>query len=123
MPLEYNKELISKAKELRKEMTPQERRLWYMFLRKHELRFQRQKVIGNYIVDFYCHSARLVIEIDGSQHYSAKSMNYDEQRKTSLESQGLHTVRIANNDVNERFETVCNHIDNIVKELMQNQRS
>ena len=84
MSLEYNKNLIPRAKELRKNATPQENRLWYDFLSKHEVRFQRQKAIGNYIVDFYCYRAGLVIEIDGSQHFTQEGIQKDRFRTEIL---------------------------------------
>ena len=77
MSLDYNKENISLSKTLRKNATPQENRLWYDFLSKYEFRFQRQKAIGDFIADFYCHDARLIIELDGSQHYDEKQMLKD----------------------------------------------
>ncbi|MGM9632138.1 MAG: endonuclease domain-containing protein, partial [Eubacteriales bacterium] len=70
MSLDYNKKNITLAKNLRKNATPQENHLWYDFLSKYEVRFQRQKAIDNFIADFYCHKAKLIIEIDGSQHYT-----------------------------------------------------
>jgi len=114
MSHKYNNRLIPLAKQLRKDMTAQERRLWYQYLRMHPIRFQRQKVIGNYIVDFYCHRAKLVIEIDGSQHYTDEGQRYDEKRDEVLKSLGLSICRVANNDVNERFSAVCQHIDCVV---------
>ena len=82
--IKYNGNLISKAKELRKNSTPQENHLWYDFLRTYTLKFQRQKVIGNYIVDFYCDKAKIVIEIDGSQHYEDISKEYDAEKGQEL---------------------------------------
>ena len=70
--LETNKELNTAAKELRRNMTKEEKRLWYDFLKSYPIQFNRQKVIGNYIVDFYCKSANIVIEIDGAQHYEKR---------------------------------------------------
>jgi len=116
MSLKYNKTLIQRAKELRHNMTPQERLLWHLFLKQHPIRFQRQKVIDNYIVDFYCHRAKVVIEIDGSQHYSDDGRCYDSEREKVLANYGLYTIRIANNDVNLRFREVCQHIDDFVRE-------
>ncbi len=86
---EYKKSNIPLAKMLRKNMTPWERKLWYEFLRSYPVRFQRQKAIGNYIVDFYCAKARLVIELDGGGHYLEKQMDYDKIRKNELESMNL----------------------------------
>ena len=91
-------------------MTPQERKLWYEFLRELPIRFQRQKTIKNYIVDFYCHKAGLVIEIDGSQHYEEKEALYDIKRTEELEELGLKVIRYSNYDINTSFEAVCRHI-------------
>ncbi|MGN0563065.1 MAG: endonuclease domain-containing protein, partial [Candidatus Fimenecus sp.] len=87
--LKYNKDLIAYAKELRKNMTPWENKLWNWFLRDYPIRFQRQKVIDNYIVDFYCAKARLVIELDGGGHYTGEQMQYDANRTEILEKYGL----------------------------------
>jgi len=114
MSLKYNHALIKRAKELRNSMTPQERQLWHLFLKQYPIRFQRQKVIGNYIVDFYCHRAKLVVEIDGSQHYSDEGKQCDKEREKVLASYGLHIIRIANNDVNFRFREACQFIDDFV---------
>jgi len=115
MPFIYNKNNINSAKNLRKNATPQENHLWYDFLRNYEVRFQRQKAIGNYIVDFYCFSAKLVIEIDGSQHFTDKEMVCDQQRTDYLEKLGLRVIRISNRQINEEFRAVCEHIDEMVK--------
>ena len=115
MSLPYNNKLIPYAKKLRKNATPWERKLWFYFLKDYEIRFQRQKAIGNYIVDFYCHSAKLVIEIDGSQHFYDEEQVYDHQRTEYLEQMGLHVLRISNRQINEEFKSVCEHIDMIVK--------
>ena len=115
MPLNYNKNNINSAKNLRKNATPQENHLWYDFLRQYEVRFQRQKAIGNYIVDFYCFRAKLVIEIDGSQHFAGEEVAYDQQRTDYLEKLGLRVIRISNRQINEEFRSVCEHIDAIVK--------
>ncbi|MBQ1242050.1 MAG: endonuclease domain-containing protein, partial [Oscillospiraceae bacterium] len=111
----YSKENIPLARELRRNMTEQERRLWYGYLRKHTPRFQRQKAIGGYIVDFYCAAAHLVLELDGSQHYETAQQEKDAERTSFLESCGLRVVRIPNNAVNENFRGVCEHIDELVK--------
>ena len=93
---EYNKANIPLAKNLRKNMTPWERKLWYEFLRYYPIRFQRQKAIGNYIVDFYSAKARLVIELDGGGHYTAEQMGKDNIRTKELESMNLTVLRICN---------------------------
>ncbi|MBQ2743860.1 MAG: endonuclease domain-containing protein [Oscillospiraceae bacterium] len=107
MSLTYKKNLIPLAKVLRKNMTKQEQHLWYDFLRKSPLRFQRQKVIDGYIADFYCHSAKLVIEIDGSQHYTDKALEYDEERTSVINSYGIEVLRFTNRDIDTRFKDVC----------------
>ena len=92
----YNKANIPLAKELRKNMTPWERKLWYDFLRGYPIRFQRQKSIGDYIVDFYCAKAGLVIELDGGGHYTAEQAEKDAVRTKNLESMNLSVMRICN---------------------------
>ena len=116
MSLEYNKNLIPRAKELRKYMTPQERHLWYDYLAKYPIRFQRQKAIDNYITDFYCHTAKLVVEIDGGQHFTSDGMAYDEERTKVLESYGLQVIRFSNDDIDRRFPFVCQQIDKLCKD-------
>ncbi len=118
---EYNKENIPFAKALRKNMTPWERKLWYDFLRSYPVRFQRQKAIGNYIVDFYCAKAGLVLELDGGGHYTAKQAEKDEVRTRELESMNLKVVRICNLDIDRNFRGVCAYIDLAVKNLSLSQ--
>lgn len=110
MSLPYEKKKIGRAKALRKNATPQERRLWFQFLREYSPRFQRQKAIEGYIVDFYCHYAKLVVELDGSQHYKPQEIEYDEKRSACLEKYGLKILRFSNEDVNRRFQSVCQAI-------------
>ena len=119
MKIPKNDDLLENARRLRKEMTPQERRLWYSFLRSYPIKFYKQRIIGEYIVDFYCASAKLVIEIDGSQHYDEKMMKHDEKRTEYLESLGLLVVRYSNADINVRFDRVCESIYNIVQQRIQ----
>ena len=116
MKFRHNPELTPYAKQLRKKMTKEERRLWYDFLRDYPVRFLRQKVIGNFIADFYCHQAKLVIELDGSQHYEEAGLAYDAERTAFLEGLGLRVLRIPNNEVNNNFRGVCEYIDAAVKE-------
>ena len=96
-------------------MTKEERHLWYDFLRRYPVRFLRQKVIDRYIVDFYCHDARLIVELDGSQHYGRQEQQNDAERTQKLESRGLTVVRIPNNEVNRNFAGVCEYIDHLVR--------
>ena len=118
---DYNKENIPLAKTLRKNMTPWERKLRYGFLRYYPVRFQRQKAIGNYIADFYCAKARLVIELDGGGHYTAELARKDEMRTKDLESMNLTVVRICNLDIDRNFSGVCEYIDLTVKRLSLSQ--
>jgi very-short-patch-repair endonuclease len=114
--MEYNKELTPLAKALRKEMTRQERHLWYDFLRYYPVKVYKQKVIGNYIVDFYCHSAKLVFEIDGSQHYLDEGAVRDDKRTRYINSLGIEVIRFSNSDVDKNFDGVCEMIDLKIKE-------
>ena len=115
MQARYNEQLIPRAKQLRKDMTKEERRLWYDYLRAYPVKFSRQKVMGNYIVDFYCAEAKLVIELDGSQHYEPDEAKKDAERTAFLEQYGLRVLRFANNEVNENVRGVCEYIDAMVK--------
>ena len=116
MKYNHNKSLVSIGRVLRKNMTKEERHLWYDFLRGYPIRFIRQKIIGNYIVDFYCAKAGLVIELDGSQHYEHKGLVEDLERTKYLETQGLKVIRIPNNEIHNNFSGVCEFIDNEVKQ-------
>ena len=113
--MEQRKELKPKAQVLRKNATKEENLLWYNFLRLYKPQFRRQYVIGDYIVDFYCHKAKLVVELDGSQHCESEAMEYDQMRTVYLQSQGLHVLRVSNLDVMRRFVDVCDAIDQTVK--------
>lgn len=115
MSLDYNSKLIKNAINLRNNLTPQERHLWYDYLSKCPIRFQRQKVIDSYIVDFYCAKAKLVIELDGSQHYRDDEKEKDDLRTNTPEKFGLHVLRISNYDLDRNFQGVCAEIDKIVK--------
>ena len=114
MQAKHNKELTPLAKQLRREMTKEERHLWYDFLRTYPVRFSRQKVLGRYIVDFYSAKAKLVIGLDGSQHYGAEQAEKDAERTAFLNGYGLQVIRIPNHEVSENFEGVCAYIDAVV---------
>ena len=114
----HNTKLTDNAKELRKNMTKEERHLWYDFLRSYSARFLRQKVIDSYIVDFYCHEARLIIELDGSQHFEEKGLLKDKIRTEKIENRNLTVIRIPNNEINKNFKGVCEYIDLLVKQLL-----
>ena len=115
MQTKKNKELVPVAKQLRKNMTKEERHLWYDFLRSYPLHIYRQRVLGKYNVDFYCAKAKLVIELDGSQHYDEENMKKDAERTTFLEGYGLKVIRISNREINQNFRGVCEYIDAQIK--------
>ena len=115
---DYKKTNIPLARKLRQNMTPWERKLWYEFLREYPVRFQRQKAIGNYIVDFFCASRDLVIELDGGGHYYEEQRIADAKRTASLEAMGLRVLRICNLDVDRNFRGVCEFIDNEVRKSL-----
>ena len=114
MPV-YTPKLIERARELRHNMTTQERRLWYCFLRNHSLKFYRQRPIGGYIADFYCRKLKLVIEIDGQQHYNANSIEYDKVRNEYMNTLGLKVIRFNNHEIDCDFQNVCTKINRIVE--------
>ena len=111
----YNKDLVSNAQALRKNMTPEERHLWYDFLKRLPIRAHRQYNIGNYIVDFYIPKKQLVIEIDGIQHLTKENKEKDRTRDSFLEGQGLNVLRFSNESIRTSFTDVCqiilNHIE------------
>ena len=119
MSLDYNEKNITLAKNLRKNATPQENHLWYDFLSKYEIRFQRQKAIDNFIADFYCHKAKLIIEIDGSQHYEEENRRNDEIRTEILGGYDLKVIRFTNRQIDTNFRGVCEYIDAIVQESIK----
>ena len=118
MSLPYNKNLIPLAKKLRRDATPQERRLWNDFLKDYPVRFQRQKVIGDYIVDFFCHSARLVIELDGDQHGEPENSRRDAMRTADLGKLDLKVLRFTNQEIEKSLEAVCSSINRAVRERL-----
>ena len=122
MQSKHNKQLVPFAKQLRKELTKEERHLWYDFLRTYPVRFSRQKVLGKYIADFYSAEAKLVIELDGSQHYEDGNIKKDTERTTFLEGYGLTVIRIPNNEVSRNFRGVCEYIDSAVKQSLSQLR-
>ena len=115
MDRKHNKNLLPFANELRKNMTKEERHLWYDYLRDYPVKVTRQKILGMYIADFYCASAKLAIEIDGSQHYKDAGARNDAKRTEYLNKYGITVVRISNLDVLKNFEGVCVYIDEQIK--------
>lgn len=103
----YDKKLKSRADELRKNMTQQEWNLWYFYLRNHRLKWYRQRIIDRFIVDFYCHAAKLVIEIDGKQHYTEQGIAYDVERTQVLQGYGLKVLRYTNQQLECNFQEIC----------------
>ncbi len=119
MDWKHNKNNVPFARQLRKNMTQEERHLWYDFLRTYPIKFLRQKTIGRYIVDFYCAEAQLVVELDGSQHFMDKYIGADEERTKYLEQYGITVLRIPNNEVFRNFRGVCEYIDEVVKQSLR----
>ena len=117
--MERNDKLIENARNLRKAMTKEEAHLWYQCLCRAKYRFRRQYVIGNYIVDFYCHQAKLVVELDGSQHCEPDAIEYDRRRTEYLQQQGLYVLRLSNRDVATQFRSVCETIDIAVRDRLR----
>lgn len=111
----YNHKLLENARNLRKNMTRQEKHLWYDYLKNCSVKWYRQRVIDHYIVDFYCHKARLIVKLDGSQHYTADGEEYDEIRTEILEQYQLEVLRFSNHEVNQNFDSVCRMIEEKVK--------
>ena len=116
MRIPKKKNLTKTSQTLRRNMTKEERHLWYDFLKDYPVQFNRQKVIGGYIVDFFCFQAKLIVELDGSQHFEEEVLVYDEQRTNYFKSAGLDILRIPNNEIWENFSGVCEEIDHVVKD-------
>lgn len=114
-----NPAMTPRARELRREMTPQERYLWFDFLRDYPVRFRRQRVIESFVADFYCSRALLVIEIDGSQHFTPQGQAYDLERSAIFETYGIQVLRFSNYEVDTQFEAVCNLIRHVTEDRMQ----
>lgn len=119
MRKKYNKEMIPVAKMLRKNMTKEEKHLWYDFLHDHPVHFKRQKALGKYVADFYSAEARLVIELDGSQHFTDVGKSKDKERTKYLEEYGIHVLRFKNYQVREGFRSVCKQIDEAIEQAKE----
>ena len=122
MDYKHNSRLVPNAKNLRKAMTKEERHLWYDFLRTYKVRFLRQKILGKYIADFYCPAAKVVIELDGSQHYEPMGLEKDTERTTYLQQYDISVIRIPNNAVMQNFRGVCDYIDLQVRQSLSQLR-
>ena len=112
----YNKKLCDTARMLRKNMTKQECQLWHNYLIICIPRWRRQRVIDQYIVDFYCSKAKLIIELDGSQHYTVEGEEYDSVRTEVLEQYGLEVIRFSNDEIDRHFDDSCRYIEEKIKE-------
>ncbi len=116
--IKKNNQLLDTAKELRRTMTKQEKHIWYDFLRYYPIKIYKQRIIDSFIVDFYCAKAKLVIEIDGAQHYTPQGKNHDKLRTEALQKYDLMVIRFSNNDVETEFIFVCNTIDKVIQERL-----
>ena len=118
MFIDYNENTQTFARELRKNMTKEERKLWYEYLRSASVRWNRQKQLLDFIADFYCYKARLIIELDGGQHYDDENIKADKKRTKALEEQGLKVLRFTNLDIKYNFKAVCETIETEVKKRL-----
>ena len=114
--LKKNNKLLNVARILRRNLTRPEKHLWYDFLRDYPVKIYKQRIIDNFIADFYCHSARLIIELDGSQHYTNHGKANDKARTEILERYGIRVLRFSNKDIDEKFDGVCQMIDKVINE-------
>ncbi len=117
MQKKSNDELFRNAKALRHNMTNEERRLWYCFLKDYPLHFYKQKILGYYIADFYCSKAKLVIELDGSQHYTEAGIEKDTERTKFLNRFGITVIRIPNIEIEKNFAGACAYIDDYIRQV------
>ena len=117
--IKKNNKLLENARFLRREMTRHEKHLWYDFLQHYPIKIYKQRIIDNFIADFYCHKARLVIELDGSQHYTPEGKSYDEARTEIINQYGIKVIRYSNLDIDEKFDGVCFEIDKTIQERIK----
>lgn len=110
-----NGDMLPRARELRREMTPQERKLWYQFLRRYPVKIYKQRIIESFIADFYCSRAQLVIELDGAQHTTEQGLLYDRERSSIFSQFGLDVLRFSNYEVDLQFEAVCEKIHQTIQ--------
>ncbi len=113
----YNSKMLERSRSLRKEMTAEEKHLWFDFLRKYPIHVYRQRSIAEYfIADFYCPRAKIVIEVDGGQHFSEEGKAYDNMRTAVIEQYQIEVIRVTNADVMKNFAGVCRMIDRCIQE-------
>ena len=117
--MKLDEKILRNSQDLRRNMTKEERHLWYDCLKTYPVQIKRQYPIGNYIVDFYCHKAKLVVELDGSQHCEPEEIEYDRKRTEFLKSQGLYVLRISNLDVMREFRGVCEAVEMAIRDRMR----
>ena len=117
--MENDKEILRRSQSLRKQMTKEERHLWYDFLKTYPIQFKRQYPIGYYFADFFCYQAKLVVELDGFQHCEPSEVEYDCRRTEYMQQQGYTVLRISNRDVMSKFRSVCEYIDHTVQKRMK----
>ncbi len=122
MERKHNKMLTENAKILRNNMTKEEKHLWYDYFKKCPVRFSRQKVLGKYIADFYSAEAKIVIELDGAQHFEKENRIYDEKRTEFLEQYDLKIIRIPNGEINTNFEGICRYLDKQIEQSLSQLR-
>ena len=118
--MNHNSELTKLAQNLRRNMTKEERRLWYEYLSTYPMRFRRQVTFGQYILDFYCASAKLCIELDGSQHFEELGARKDAERTAFLTQKGITVLRFSNTDILQNLRGVCDVIDQTVQSCCEN---
>ena len=116
--MKHNPKLTARAQDLRRNMTKEERKLWYEYLHSYPQRFRRQVTFGGFILDFYCASAKLAIELDGSQHFTQEGQARDTERTAFLEANGIHVLRFSNADVLKNLRGVCEQIDLMVQKRL-----
>ncbi|CDE94921.1 uncharacterized protein conserved in bacteria [Acidaminococcus sp. CAG:542] len=104
---------------MRRNMTKEERHLWFDFFRGYPVRVKRQVIIGKYIVDFCCERAQVIIELDGGQHYETENKKADAERTRQLERLGFLVLRYSNLDVMQNFSGVTEDIDRVIRERMK----
>ena len=117
--MKHNPKLTPYARQLRKNMTQEERELWYKYLRKYPYQFRRQVTVGKYILDFYCAAAKLAVELDGSQHFTPEGKQHDEIRTIFLQRQGILVLRYPNSVVMNNLQGVCSDIDRTVRKRIE----
>ena len=117
--MQHNPKLTVRARELRRNMTKEERRLWYEYLNRYPHRFRRQVTCGRFVLDFYCAAAKLAVELDGSQHFEPQGIAKDAERTALLEANGIRVLRFSNADVMKNLRDVCQQIDLTVRERIE----